>query len=163
MMLVIKLDSKGPVIYWSERVGRFGRPFFMPKFRTMDIETPEMPTDQLVDPQRFITSCGRWLRKFSIDELPQLVSVLRGDMSLVGPRPMIPKLTGLVEIRRQAGVDALRPGITGWAQINGRDDLSEEEKVAFDVEYLLQQSLLFDIKIILKTFVYVIRAKSVWH
>ena len=163
IMLLIRLDSPGSPIYWSSRVGRFGRIFVMPKFRSMHIDTPEVPTDELEKPAERITRIGKWLRKYSIDELPQLFSVLRGDMSVVGPRPMIPKLSYVVESRRKAGVDVLRPGITGWAQINGRDDTSIENKIALDIEYLNQRSLAFDLKIMAKTVVYVLRAKGVWH
>ena len=163
IVVVIRLESSGPSIYWSQRVGRYGCLFYMPKFRTMYINTPELPSDELEQPLRHITGVGGWLRKYSVDELPQLFSVLRGDMSIVGPRPMIAQLEEFTRIRHETGVDTLRPGITGWAQINGRDNLSFEQKIAFDVEYKDQRSFLFDLKVIVKTVGYVLRAQGVWH
>ena len=122
--LLIRLETPGSPIYWSKRIGRFGSVFMMPKFRTMKTGAPEMPSNDLVDPSSHITTFGRVLRKYSVDELPQLYSVLLGDMSLVGPRPMIQQQRDIYELRQQLGIHILRPGITGWAQINGRDDIS---------------------------------------
>ena len=161
--LLVKFDSKGTVIYWSVRVGRDNTNFYMPKFRTMYKDAPEVPTNELDDPDKHITKIGRLLRKYSCDELPQFLSVLSGDMSVVGPRPMIPKVKELIDERTRTGVCSLRPGITGWAQINGRDNLSLKEKLCLETEYLHRQSLWFDLKIILKTIVYVVRARGVWH
>ena len=161
--LMIRLDSRGPALYWSRRVGRNGKPFMMPKFRTMYVHTPEEPTENLQKPETYITPLGRVLRTTSIDEIPQLLSVLRGDMSLVGPRPVLVSQGELNRMRSDLGIDLLRPGITGWAQINGRDDISLEDKVRFDHEYLERQSFAFDILILWKTCFYVLRRKGVWH
>lgn len=161
--MAIRLTSEGPAIYWSTRIGRNSQPFTMPKFRTMKITAPELPTHELTDPYLHITAVGKFLRKFSIDELPQLYSVLIGEMSLVGPRPMIPKLTDIIEKRKINGVDKLRPGITGWAQLNGRDTLSTEQKLALEVEYLENLSILFDIWILILTVSHIFRPKGVAH
>ena len=161
--LVVRFTSTGPAIYWSTRIGRFERPFKMPKFRTMNTNAPLKPTDSLDNPEYHITSVGHFLRKSSIDELPQLYCVLVGDMSIVGPRPVLPMQSELLEMRRQAGVHVLRPGITGWAQVNGRDDLGTSDKVRLDAEYLAKRSLFFDLKIIWLTAVYVTRSRGVWH
>ena len=161
--VAIRLTSEGPAIYWSTRIGRYSQPFIMPKFRTMRITAPELPTDKLKDPHLHITLVGKFLRKFSIDELPQLYSVLIGEMSLVGPRPMIPQLTDIIEKRKGNGIDELRPGITGWAQVNGRDDLSTEQKIALEIEYLENLSILFDIRILLMTISHIFRPKGVAH
>ncbi|HET6969972.1 MAG TPA: sugar transferase, partial [Phenylobacterium sp.] len=151
LALAVRLDSPGPAVHWSRRVGRGNRIFAMPKFRTMRIDTPNVATHLLEDPGRWITPLGRFLRRSSLDELPQLWSVLKGDMSLVGPRPALFNQDDLVALRTQAGVDALRPGITGWAQVNGRDHLSIDEKVALDRQYLKHFSISFDVMITLKT------------
>ncbi len=161
--LLVRFTSTGPAIYWSTRIGRFDRPFKMPKFRTMNTNAPLAPTDSLDNPDRHITGVGHFLRKSSIDELPQLYCVLVGDMSIVGPRPVLPMQSELLEMRRQAGVHVLRPGITGWAQVNGRDDLGTSDKVRLDAEYLAKRSLFFDLKIIWSTAVYVTRSRGVWH
>lgn len=163
IMFAIKVSSDGPSIYWSTRIGRDSIPFAMPKFRTMKMTTPELPTDELKDPHLHITSIGKFLRKFSLDELPQLYSVLIGSMSLVGPRPMIPQLTNIIEERKRNSVDQIRPGITGWAQVNGRDNLSTDRKLALDVEYLQKSSILFDVWIMLLTIIHVFRSKGVSH
>ena len=163
IFLAIRLSSQGPAIYLSTRVGQNSEPFVMPKFRTMKMTTPEVPTEELKDPHMHITVVGRFLRKFSLDELPQLYSVLIGTMSLVGPRPMIPQLTEIIEERKRNGVDQLKPGITGWAQVNGRDNLSMHRKLALEVEYLEKSSILFDIWIMLLTVVHVFRSKGVAH
>ena len=158
---LVKLTSKGPVLYWSDRVGRENRIFRMPKFRTMRIDTPEVATHLLNESQRWITPVGRLLRKTSLDELPQLWSILVGDMSFVGPRPALFNQHDLIELRWQYGVHQLVPGITGWAQINGRDELSIPEKVKCDQFYLHNQSLLFDLRILFTTFVKVVRRDGV--
>jgi len=163
IMVLVRLDSQGAPIYWSVRVGRNGQNFAMPKFRTMKITTPEVPSNNLQYPHQHITSVGKFLRKYSIDELPQLYSVLIGEMSLVGPRPMIPQLSEINDQRARSGVDTLRPGITGWAQINGRDELSNKEKLVLDEEYLRRSSIAFDAKILCLTVVYVLKSKGVWH
>ena len=155
-------DSKGPSIYWSERVGLGGRIFLMPKFRTMLINTPIIATGLLQSPEGYITSIGKFLPT-SIDEIPQLYSVLCGDMSLVGPRPVLPSETELLAKRLESGVQNLRPGITGLAQINGRDHLSIDDKVALDKEYLLSQSTLLDVKILLVTCFYILSRKDITH
>lgn len=159
----IRLDDRGPAVHWSRRIGRYGRPFLMPKFRSMKIGTPDLPTDCLDSPDRWITPVGRFLRKTSLDELPQLWSVLRGDMSLVGPRPALHNQHELIAARRAAGVDALRPGITGWAQINGRDELADERKLAFDCEYLDRAGLGFDLRILALTVLRVLSREGVAH
>lgn len=149
--LAVRLDSPGPALHWSRRVGRGNRLFRMPKFRTMRIGTPDVATHLLSEPDRWITPLGRFLRRTSLDELPQLWSVVKGDMSLVGPRPALFNQDDLVALRTAAGVDALRPGLTGWAQINGRDELPIPDKVQLDREYLERMSLGFDLRIILGT------------
>ena len=159
----IRLTSTGPALHWSLRMGAGGVPFSMPKFRTMYVDTPLRPTEHLDNPNQYITPVGKFLRKTSLDELPQLYSVLRGQMSLVGPRPVLTTQADLIESRRAAGVLELRPGITGWAQINGRDDITMEEKVRLDKEYLERRSLKFDLTIIWRTFFYVLSSKGVWH
>jgi O-antigen biosynthesis protein WbqP len=159
----IRLDDRGPVVHWSRRIGRHGRPFRMPKFRSMKTDTPELATDRLESPDRWITPVGRVLRKTSLDELPQLWSVIRGDMSLVGPRPALHNQHELIAARKAAGVDALRPGITGWAQVNGRDDLTDERKLAFDREYLDRAGVGFDLRILALTVLRVARRDGVAH
>lgn len=161
--LLVKLTSRGPVVYWSDRVGRHNRIFRMPKFRTMLVGTPAVATHLLSDPKRFLTPIGSFLRKSSLDELPQLWSILRGDMSFVGPRPALFNQQDLIMLRTQHGVDQILPGLTGWAQINGRDELPIPEKVKLDVDYLKQRSLAFDIRIIFLTFIKVIRKDNVTH
>ncbi|MCH8830908.1 MAG: sugar transferase, partial [Planctomycetes bacterium] len=146
--IAVKLTSKGPAWYWSDRVGRLNRIFRMPKFRTMRIETPQVASHLLEDPNRWLTPIGNLLRRTSLDELPQLWSVLKGDMSFVGPRPALFNQDDLIALRTKHGVHELPVGVTGWAQINGRDESPIPEKVAFDVEYLQKRSLWFDLKII---------------
>ena len=160
---VVRATSAGPALYWSRRVGANGREFSMPKFRTMRIETPELATHLLANPAQWLTPVGSFLRKSSLDELPQLWSVLRGDMSLVGPRPALHNQADLIAARRNCGVDVLRPGITGWAQVNGRDELPISVKVEFDRQYLLHQSFIFDLRIILLTALHVVRREGVSH
>lgn len=161
--LLVKLTSKGPVLYWSERVGRYNRNFRMPKFRTMRIDTPAVATHLMTDPDRYLTPPARFLRKSSLDELPQVWSILKGDMSLVGPRPALFNQDDLIEQRTEAGVDVLLPGLTGWAQVNGRDDLPIPDKVRLDAEYLHSQSFAMDMKILFLTLSQVIRHHGVAH
>jgi O-antigen biosynthesis protein WbqP len=161
--LAVRLDSPGPALYWSRRFGRNGTIFLMPKFRTMRVGTPQLPTHLLRDGQSHLTGIGGVLRKTSLDELPQLWSVLIGNMSLVGPRPALFNQHDLMELRFKSGVAALRPGITGWAQVNGRDELSIAEKVAYESDYLSRKSLYFDFKIMFLTIARVIDSNGVSH
>ena len=161
--LMIKITSTGRVIYWSDRVGKGNEIFKMPKFRTMAVGTPDLATHLLDSPDLFLTPVGGFLRRTSLDELPQLFSVLKGDMSLVGPRPALYNQDDLITLRTQKGVDKLLPGITGWAQVNGRDELSIPDKVILDVEYLNRQSFWFDMKILWMTFLKVINRDGVSH
>ena len=161
--VAVRLDSPGPAIHWSRRVGRFNQIFRMPKFRTMRTDAPDVATHLLADPQAWITPLGRFLRRASLDELPQLWSVLVGDMSLVGPRPALFNQDDLVALRTAAGVEALRPGVTGWAQINGRDDLPNTDKARLDADYLSRQGLIFDVRIIVITLVAAISGRGVRH
>jgi len=161
--VIVKLTSFGPVVYWSDRVGRNNKIFRMPKFRTMRADTPAVATHLLSNPNQFLTPVGPFLRKTSLDELPQLWSILKGDMSFVGPRPALFNQYDLIALRTQFGVDKALPGLTGWAQINGRDELPIPEKVRLDVEYVLYQSFFLDLKIIFLTFLKVIRRDGVAH
>lgn len=161
--IAVKLTTPGPVLYWSDRVGVRNSIFRMPKFRSMRIDAPVVATHLLKNPDQWLTPIGSFLRKTSLDELPQLLSILRGDMSFVGPRPALFNQDDLIALRTQAGVDALVPGLTGWAQINGRDDLPIPVKVEFDAEYLKRRSFWFDMKIIWLTFIKVIREDNVDH
>lgn len=161
--VLVKLTSPGPALYWSDRVGRHNRIFKMPKFRSMRIGTPAVATHLLKDPKVYLTPIGSFLRKSSLDELPQLWSILVGDMSFVGPRPALFNQDDLVALRTESGVHELVPGLTGWAQINGRDELPIPEKVKLDVEYLQRRSLWFDIRILWLTFVKVIQRDGVSH
>ena len=166
MLLVgifVKLTSPGPVLYWSDRVGVNNSIFRMPKFRTMQIDTPAVATHLLTDPDRFLTPIGKFLRKSSLDELPQLLSILRGDMSFVGPRPALFNQDDLIELRTRKGVHALTPGLTGWAQINGRDELPIPVKVDFDEYYLNNRSLALDLRIIFLTALKVVKSEGVTH
>lgn len=161
--ILVKLTSKGPVFYWSDRVGRYNHIFKMPKFRTMRVDTPAVATHLLADPDRFLTPIGNFLRKSSFDEFPQLLSILKGDMSIVGPRPALFNQDDLVELRTQKGIHVLTPGLTGWAQINGRDELPIPVKVEFDFYYLKNHSFVLDCKIIALTFVKALRRDGVSH
>jgi O-antigen biosynthesis protein WbqP len=161
--LAVRLTSKGPVLYWSDRVGRNNVIFRMPKFRSMGVGTPAMATHLLANPQAHLTPVGGFLRRSSLDELPQLWSILRGDMSFVGPRPALFNQDDLIALRTQSGVHELVPGLTGWAQINGRDELPIPEKVKLDAEYLVRCSFWFDIRILWLTFIKVLRREGVAH
>ena len=161
--IMVLLTSPGPAIYWSDRVGQRNRIFKMPKFRTMRVDTPAVATHLLTDPEKALTPIGSFLRKSSLDELPQLWSILKGDMSFVGPRPALFNQYDLIALRAQYGVDVLVPGLTGWAQVNGRDALSIEDKVQFDLQYLQRRSFLMDMKILYMTFIKVLRRAEVSH
>ena len=161
--ILVWRTSPGPILYWSDRVGRHNHLFRMPKFRSMRMGTPAVATHLLQSPESYLTPIGGFLRKTSLDELPQLWSILRGDMSFVGPRPALFNQNDLIALRTAQGVDTLVPGLTGWAQINGRDELPIPDKVALDVEYLRRQSLWFDIRIIALTAIKVIRRDNVTH
>lgn len=161
--IMIKFTSKGPVLYWSNRVGKNNRLFKMPKFRTMRVDTPAVATHLLGDPDKYVTGVGKLLRKTSLDELPQLISIVKGDMSLVGPRPALFNQDDLIELRTQRGIHQLTPGLTGWAQINGRDELPIPVKVDFDHYYLTNQSVMLDMKIILQTARKVFLREGVTH
>jgi O-antigen biosynthesis protein WbqP len=160
---LIKLTSTGPILYWSDRVGKNNVIFRMPKFRTMLVDTPAVATHLLSDPSKFLTPVGPFLRKSSLDELPQLWSIIKGDMSFVGPRPALFNQSDLISLRAQYGIDRLLPGLTGWAQVNGRDELAIPEKVKLDAEYMNGQSFSLDLKIMFLTFFKVLRKDGVAH
>lgn len=159
----VKLTSRGPALYWSDRIGRGNKVFRMPKFRTMRVGTPAVATHLLQNPAAFLTPIGSFLRKSSLDELPQMWSILKGDMSFVGPRPALFNQDDLVALRTKTGVHELVPGLTGWAQVNGRDELPIPEKVRLDTEYLERRSFLFDIRVLWLTLVKVLRGDGVSH
>lgn len=161
--VAIRLTSPGPALYWSDRVGRHNRIFRMPKFRSMRIDTPAVATHLLQKPDEWLTPIGSFLRKSSLDELPQLWSILKGDMSFVGPRPALFNQSDLIVLRTEKGVHELVPGLTGWAQVNGRDELPILQKVALDAEYLQRQSLRFDLRILWLTALKVIAKDGVSH
>ena len=161
--IAVRITSKGSILYWSDRVGKNNKIFKMPKFRSMEIGTPAVATHLLDNPDSFLSPIGGFLRLSSLDELPQLFSVLKGDMSFVGPRPALFNQDDLIALRIEKGVDKLLPGITGWAQVNGRDELSIPDKVALDVEYLNRQSFWFDLKILWMTFLKVMKRDGVSH
>lgn len=161
--LAVRLTSPGPALYWSDRVGRHNRIFRMPKFRSMRIDTPAVATHLLENPAQWLTPIGPFLRKSSLDELPQLWSILRGDMSFVGPRPALFNQDDLIALRTEAGVHELVPGLTGWAQVNGRDEIPIPQKVALDAEYLRRRSLAFDVRILWLTAIKVLRSDGVSH
>lgn len=163
LAVLVKLTSKGPVLYWSERVGRHNRIFLMPKLRTMRVDTPVVATHLLKNPNQFLTPIGGFLRRSSLDEIPQLWCILKGDMSIVGPRPALFNQQNLIDMRTEKGVHVIRPGLTGWAQINGRDELPLPEKVGFDFDYLHRQSLAFDMKVMALTFLKVVRRDGITH
>ena len=161
--LFVKLTSKGPALYWSDRVGVNNTIFRMPKFRTMRLDTPEVATHLMDDPDRYLTSVGSCLRKFSLDELPQLWSILKGDMSFIGPRPALYNQDDLVELRSKRGIHRIVPGVTGWAQVNGRDDIPIPLKVEYDAYYMNNKSIILDLKIVWLTAVNVLRKRGIKH
>jgi O-antigen biosynthesis protein WbqP len=161
--LVVRLTSEGPIIYWSDRVGRNNKLFKMPKFRTMRVDTPTLATHLMVDVEQHLTSIGSFLRRTSLDELPQLWSIITGVMSFVGPRPALFNQYDLIKLRTEKGVDKLVPGLTGWAQINGRDELLIPVKVGLDLEYKKHQSFWLDLYILWKTFLKVFQGDGVSH
>lgn len=161
--VLVKLTTKGPAVHWSKRIGRNNKIFLMPKFRSMFIETPQVATHLLKNTESFVTPLGKFLRKTSLDEIPQLYSVLMGDMSLVGPRPALFNQDDLVALRTEKGIQNLRPGVTGWAQINGRDDLPILVKVEFDFQYLQKMNFVFDFKILFLTVFKVLKSDGVNH
>lgn len=161
--LSVVLTSKGPVLYWSDRIGRNNIIFKMPKFRTMRVGTPTLASHLLPNAYEYLTPIGAYLRKSSIDELPQLWSIMVGKMSFVGPRPALFNQSDLINLRKEFGTDRLMPGLTGWAQVNGRDNISVSEKAALDAEYLIRQSFLFDLKILWMTFLKVVNSEDVSH
>ena len=161
--LVVKFSSKGPILYWSDRIGKNNIIFHMPKFRSMKIDAPIIATHLMENPDIFLSPIGRFLRSSSLDELPQLFSILKGDMSFVGPRPALFNQDDLIELRIQKNLSLLLPGLTGWAQVNGRDDLSIEEKVSYEEEYLNNISLRFDLKILWLTFLKVLKKQNISH
>jgi O-antigen biosynthesis protein WbqP len=161
--LAVKLTSKGPALYWSDRVGRNNRIFRMPKFRSMRTDTPEVATHLLNNSGAYLTSIGSFLRKTSLDELPQIYSILKGDLSFVGPRPALHNQNDLVALRTERGVHEIIPGLTGWAQVNGRDDLPISVKVEYDCEYLQKRTFLFDMRILFRTVVQASRGDGVAH
>lgn len=161
--VMVRLTSEGSILYWSDRVGRENKLFKMPKFRTMQVDTPAMATHLLPDARQFLTPIGSFLRKSSLDELPQLWSIFKGDMSFVGPRPALFNQYDLIALRTQCGVDKLVPGLTGWAQVNGRDELPIPDKVKLDLEYMNNQTWLLDLKIMLMTLLKVVSSDGVQH
>ena len=163
LSIAVRLTSKGPAFYWSTRVGRNNRLFMMPKFRSMKLGTPAVATHLMDDPTYYLTPIGSFLRKSSLDELPQLWSIFKGDMSFVGPRPALFNQNDLIELRTSEGIDKLTPGLTGWAQVNGRDDLPIPRKVALDLEYLNKQSFTFDLLILWLTILKVVSSDGVSH
>jgi O-antigen biosynthesis protein WbqP len=163
LWVIVRITSEGPGIYWSDRVGINNTLFRIPKFRTMNLNTPTVATNLLKNPVQYLTPIGSFLRKTSLDEVPQLWSILVGDMSFVGPRPALFNQYDLIKLRTSKGVHHLMPGLTGWAQVNGRDDLSIAKKVNFDAEYLKKQSFIFDLKILYLTLIKIIRREGVRH
>ncbi len=163
LAIVIKLNSKGPIFFVSDRVGQDNHIFKMIKFRSMKIGTPIVGTDQLEQPKEFLTSIGSFLRRSSADELPQLWNIITGDMSFVGPRPALFNQLDLIKLRTDKSIHRIVPGLTGWAQVNGRDELTDNDKVALDHEYMLKQSFNFDLKILWLTYLIVIRKESISH
>lgn len=163
LVLMVRLTSEGPIIYWSTRVGKKGKMFQMPKFRSMRIDTPVVATHLLKNPNEWLTPIGTYLRKMSLDELPQLWCILKGEMSFVGPRPALYNQYDLIELRKRFGVDDVLPGLTGLAQINGRDELQISDKVGFDVEYIAKKSLPLDLYILWRTLVKVLTKDGVSH
>lgn len=161
--ILVRLTSEGPVLYWSERIGKKNVIFRMPKFRTMRLDTPVVATHLMENPASFLSPIGLFLRRTSLDEFPQLLSILKGDMSFVGPRPALYNQVDLITLRTEKGVNQLVPGLTGWAQVNGRDELPLHEKVDLDLEYHQRRSFLFDLKILWRTFLKVIKSEGISH
>ena len=161
--VLVRLSSEGPIIHWSDRVGKNNIIFKMPKFRTMHSESPNIASNLLNNPEDYVTSIGSFLRKSSLDEIPQIISVIKGDMSIVGPRPALFNQYDLIRLRAENGIDQLAPGVTGWAQVNGRDDLTTVEKVAFDIEYLNRMSFFFDLIVLWKSISILITRKNISH
>ena len=159
--ILIKLDSKGPIIFKQIRIGKNSKPFYIYKFRSMKIDAPNLSTEEFINASDFTTKVGKFIRKTSIDELPQLVNILKGDMSIVGPRPVIEREVRLLEIRKECNVDSILPGITGLAQINGRDNIDDYEQVKYDFEYLSKRNLVLDIKIIINTVLKVAKSEGI--
>ena len=159
--ILIKLDSKGPIIFKQIRIGKNSKPFYIYKFRSMKIDAPNLSTEEFINASDFTTKVGKFIRKTSIDELPQLVNILKGDMSIVGPRPVIEREVRLLELRKECNVDSILPGITGLAQINGRDNIDDYEKVKYDFEYLSKRNLVLDIKIIINTVLKVAKSEGI--
>ena len=159
--ILIKLDSKGPIIFKQIRIGKNSKPFYIYKFRSMKIDAPNLSTEEFINASDFTTKVGKFIRKTSIDELPQLVNILKGDMSIVGPRPVIEREVRLLEIRKECNVDSILTGITGLAQINGRDNIDDYEKVKYDFEYLSKRNLVLDIKIIINTVLKVAKSEGI--
>ena len=163
IVVAVRLTSKGPALYWSNRVGRYNMIFKMSKFRSMKVDTPTMATHLMTNPKAFLSPIGAFIRRSSLDELPQLFSILKGDMSFVGPRPALFNQDDLIALRTDKGIDKLKPGITGWAQVNGRDELSIPEKVNLDAEYLDRQSFWFDLKILWMTLLQTTKQDNILH
>ncbi len=161
--VAVGLTSKGPILYWSKRVGKNNRLFNMPKFRTMRVDTPVLPTHLLGNPDDYLTSIGSFLRKSSLDELPQLWCILIGNMSVVGPRPALSNQQDLIDARTEKGIHLIKPGLTGWAQVNGRDEIELAKKVQLDYEYLDKKSLIFDVYVVLLTFYKVVKREGIQH
>ena len=161
--MAVGLTSQGPILYWSKRVGKNNRLFNMPKFRTMQVDTPVLPTHLLGNPDAYLTSIGSFLRKSSLDELPQLWCILRGDMSVVGPRPALSNQQDLIDARTEKGIHLIKPGLTVWAQVNGRDEIELAKKVQLDYEYLDKKSLIFDVYVVLLTFYKVVKREGIQH
>lgn len=159
--ILIKLDSKGPIIFKQIRIGKNSKPFYIYKFRSMKIDAPNLSTEEFINASDFTTKVGKFIRKTSIDELPQLVNILKGDMSIVGPRPVIEREVRLLELRKECNVDSILPGITGLAQINGRDNIDDYEKLKYDFEYLSKRNLVLDIKIIINTVLKVTKSEGI--
>ena len=159
--ILIKLDSKGPIIFKQIRIGKNSKPFYIYKFRSMKIDAPNLSTEEFINASDFTTKVGKFIRKTSIDELPQLVNILKGDMSIVGPRPVIERETRLLKLRKECNVDSILPGITGLAQINGRDNIDDYEKLKYDFEYLSKRNLVLDIKIIINTVLKVTKSEGI--
>ena len=161
--LIIILETKGPVVHWSKRIGKDEKIFFMPKFRSMIINTPDLPTHLMGNPLKYVTRSGHYIRKFSIDELPQLYSIFKGDLTFIGPRPALYNQSDLMELRKLYGIEKMKPGLTGYAQIMGRDSLSIEQKVFFEKEYLEKKNFFLNLKIIIFTFFKIVSITNIKH